>query len=77
MKIDYSNTHTILFVEQIDDRNIVTAIGMVNNSNLEEFADNWEKREKALNRLLTREPEDFMALLRKEFEDIENELRKK
>jgi len=77
MRIDYSNTHTILFVEQIDDRNIVTAIGMVNNSNLEEFADNWEKREKALNRLLTREPEDFMALLRKEFEDIENELRKK
>ena len=77
MKIDYSNTHTILFVEQADNRNIVTAIGLLHNSNLIEFADNWEKREKALNRILTREPEDFMEVLRKEFEDIENELRKK
>ena len=77
MKIDYSNTHTVLFVEQVDDINIVTGIGLLHNSNLNEFADNWEKREKALNRILTREPGDFMEVLRKEFEDIENELRKK
>lgn len=78
MKIDYSKNHTVLFVEQLDNRNILVGIGLVENKNIQDFANNWERRERAaikMNSYL--EPEDFMDILRKEFEDIENELRKK
>lgn len=78
MKIDYSKNHTVLFVEQLDNRNILVGIGLVENKNIQDFANNWESRERAaikMNSYL--EPEDLMDILRKEFEDIENELRKK
>jgi len=78
MKIDYSKNHTVLFVEQLDNRNIIVGIGLVENKNIQDFANNWEGRERAaikMNSYL--EQEDLMDILRKEFEDIENELRKK
>ena len=78
MKIDYSKNHTVLFVEQLDNRNVLVGIGLVENKNIQDFANNWEKQERAaikMNSYL--EPEDLMDILRKEFEDIENELRKK
>ena len=78
MKIDYSKNHTVLFIEQLDNRNVLVGIGLVENKNIQDFANNWEKQERAaikMNSYL--EPEDLMDILRKEFEDIENELRKK
>ena len=78
MKIDYSKNHTVLFVEQLDNRNVLVGIGLVENKNIQDFANNWEKQEIAaikMNSYL--EPEDLIDILRKEFEDIENELRKK
>lgn len=78
MKIDYSKNHTVLFVEQLDNRNILVGIGLVENKNIQDFANNWERRERAATKMNSYlEPEDLMDILRKEFEDIENELRKK
>jgi hypothetical protein len=77
MKINYKKTHTVLFVEQYDNRNAITGIGIIPNNHIEDFANNWEKQEKAINLISTSVPEDIMDILRKEFEDIEKELRKK
>jgi len=78
MKIDYNNVTTVMFIEQFDNRNILVGIGMVENKNIQEYANNWERRERAAIKMNSySEPEDIMEVLRKEFEDIEKELRKK
>jgi len=78
MKINFNEVTTLLFTQEINGRNTITAISAIYNKDVEEFADKWLYNEKV--ELIENQspvPEDYMEQLRQEFKQIEDKIRNK